>query len=168
MTQIHKQIVIEASQNTVWEKLSNLGAIQDFNPGVKKSYYNTSAKAGEGAGRVCEFHGMGIVNETAVAWKEGESFTLRILPVEKIPFFKSGEAQFTLKNLGNNNTEVTAIFHYAVKAGIVPKLMNSMAMKSQFAKGFEGILKGLKRHLEEGVLIHTGKDLKGYEVELVA
>lgn len=168
MTHIQKQIIIQASQNEVWRKLANLGAIQDFNPQVKKSYYNTSLKAGEGAGRVCEFHRMGIVNETAVAWKEGESFTLRILPVEKIPFYKSGDAKFTLRSISNDKTEVTAVFEYTLKAGIVPKLMNSVAMKAQFAKGFEGILKGLKRHLEEGILINTGKDLKGYEVDLAA
>jgi len=46
--------------------------------------------------------------------------------------------------------------------------MNRIAMKSQFTKGFEGILKGLKRHLEHGVVIDTGKDLKDYQVEFAS
>lgn len=163
MTTIERTIIIDAAQQAVWDKLADLGSIQDFNPGVKKSFYNTDMTTGEGAGRICEFHGAGIVNEKAVQWDDGKSFTLRIVPVEKIPFFKQGNAQFILTRLADNRTKVYVKFDYKVGAGPIGALMNNIAMKSQFAKGFDGILKGLKKHLEEGTLIDTFKDLKGYE-----
>lgn len=166
MTTIERSIVIAAAQSEVWDKLADLGAIQDFNPGVKKSFYNTDIETGEGAGRICEFHGAGIVNEKAIQWEEGKSFTLKILPVEKIPMFKSGEAHFTLTRIERDKTKVYVRFDYHVGAGPIGALMNAVAMKGQFAKGFEGILMGLKRHIEEGVLIDTVKDLKGYDVSV--
>ena len=166
MTTIERTITIDANQQDVWNKLSNLGAIQDFNPGVKKSFYNTDITVGEGAGRICEFHGAGIVNEKAIQWEDGNSFTLRIIPVEKIPFFKSGDARFELTPIAQERTKVYVKFQYHVGAGPIGALMNTLAIKAQFGKGFDGILKGLKKHLEEGVLIDTTKDLKGYQVAL--
>jgi len=168
MTTIERSLVIEASLHRVWSKLANLGGIQDYNPSVKKSYYTTDLKEGEGSGRVCEFHGVGVVNEVATEWRENEGYTLKIVPVEKIPFFKEGNARFTLKAKAKESTLVHVYFEYSVKGAFIGAIMNKLAIKAQFAKGFEGILKGLKRHLEEGKLIESPRDLKGYQVELVA
>lgn len=168
MTVIERSLVIEAEQGAVWTKLANLGGIQDFNPSVKKSYYNTDLKEGTGSGRICEFHGVGIVNEVATEWRPGEGYTLKIVPIEKIPFFREGYARFTLEAKGSGSTLVHVHFEYSVKGAFIGAMMNKLAIKAQFAKGFDGILKGLKRHLEEGVLIDSLKDLKGYQVEVVA
>ena len=167
MTSFEKSIVINAPQAKVWEKVSDLGAIQDYNPSVKKSYYNTDQKEGVGCGRVCEFHGMGAVDEQAVAWQEGDFYTLRIVPIEKVPFFKQADATFTFTALDSHTTKVHVLMEYEVTAGPIAAVMNKLALKNQFSKSFDGILKGLKRNLEQGAIINTAKDLKGYRAEVV-
>lgn len=167
MTIIERSLAIKASQEQVWNKLADLGGIQEYNPGVKKSYCNTELTQGSGSGRICEFHGVGIVSEVATEWRAGEGYTLKIVPIEKIPFFKEGHARFTLEQKGGV-THVHLHFEYSVKGAFIGNLMNKFAIKSQFEKGFDGLLKGLKRHIEEGKHIESFKDLKGYEVALVA
>lgn len=167
MTVIEKRIRINAEKQVVWQKIADLGGIQDYNPGVRKSYVNTELTEGKGSGRICEFHGVGIVDEVATEWRQGEGYTLKIVPVEKIPFFKEGHARFTLRN-DNSSTLVEMHFEYTVKGALVGPLMDKLALKAQFAKGFEGLLKGLKIHVEEGRLIDTVKDLKGYQITMEA
>ena len=54
MTTITQEIRINAPKDRVWAILADLGAVQRFHPGVKKSYYSTTQKEGVGASRVCE------------------------------------------------------------------------------------------------------------------
>lgn len=164
MTRIVKRIKIDAPKNEVWKVVSDLGGIQNYNPTVKKSYYNTDVKEGVGAGRICEFHPMGKVDEKATAWKEGDSYTLHIKPIEKLPFFKEGNADFTLTSEDGKSTYVEVNYTYKTTSGIIGNIMNSIALKNNFNKAFEGILKGLKKHIEEGEIIENGSALKGYSV----
>ena len=164
MTRIIKKLKINAPQKRVWEVISDLGGIQDYNPMVKKSFYNTDIKATDGAGRVCEFHPMGKVEEKAVQWNEGEEYTLHIKPLEKLPFFKEGFAHFSLSSDGNGVTMVETDFTYETTSGLLAKIMNMVALKRNFEKGFEGILMGLKIHIEEGKIIENNSSLKGYNV----
>lgn len=165
MTKIEKKLGINASREQVWEVIANLGAIQNYNPMVKKSFYNTDKKIGEGAGRICEFSPMGKVEETATQWESGNNYTLHVKPIEKLPFFKEGFAHFSLKNISNGQTEVSVDFEYDITPGPVAKAINRLMLKNNFNKAFEGILKGLKKHIEDGVIIENGGSLKGYQVE---
>lgn len=167
MTTITKKLEINAPQEKVWEVISNLGAVQDYNPTVKKSYYNTEIKSEIGAGRICEFSPMGKVIEKAVEWNHGKSYKLQIKPIEKLPFFKEGEALFTLNSISPDKTTVEVIFDYKNSGGLLGKAMNSLMLKNNFNQGFEGILKGLKKHIEEGETILSSKSLKGYKVNFV-
>jgi polyketide cyclase/dehydrase/lipid transport protein len=164
MTTIEKKLKISAAKNDVWSVLADLGGIQNYNPTVKKSFYNTDLKSGKGAGRVCEFYPMGKVDEKATQWNEGNSYTLLIKPIEKIPFFKEGTAYFELNEIQDNETEVYVRFTYGINKGLIAQIMNSFMLKNNFNKGFEGILKGLKMHIEEGVNIENTSTLKGYQV----
>lgn len=164
MTRIIKKIKIDAPKEKVWNVVANLGGVQNYNPGVKKSFYYTDETNEVGAGRICEFYPMGKVDEKATTWKEGESYTLHVKPIENLPFFKEGFALFTLKSDGNGSTYVETDFTYDTTTGVIGKLMNSIALKKNFSIGFEGILKGLKKHIEEGEIIENAASLKGYEV----
>ena len=167
MTTITKKLEINAPQERVWEVLANLGDIQNYNPMVKKSYYNTEIKSEVGAGRICEFHPMGKVDEKAIEWDEGKSYKLHIKPIEKLPFFKQGEALFVLNSTSENKTTVEVNFEYENSGGMMGKAMNALMLKKNFDQGFEGILKGLKKHIEDGETILNNNSLKGYEVNFV-
>ena len=164
MKRIEKKLHINAPKQQVWDVIADLGGIQNYNPGVKKSYYNTDLKAGEGAGRICEFYPMGKVDEKATHWNEGNGYSLKIKPVEKVPFFKEGDAHFTLTSEDNSKTEVRVIFNYDTTFGPVGWAINKLMLYNNFNKAFEGILKGLKKHIEEGVVIENNSSLKGYQV----
>ena len=76
MTRISHEIQIDAAKDDVWAAIADLGAIQDFHPGVKKSYYTTEQESGVGASRHCDLKPFGSVEERATEWKEGESLAL--------------------------------------------------------------------------------------------
>lgn len=167
MTTITKKLEINAPQERVWEVIANLGDIQNYNPMVKKSYYNTEIKSEVGAGRICEFQPMGKVDEKAIEWNQGKSYKLLITPIEKLPFFKQGEALFVLNATSTDKTTVEVNFEYEYSGGVMGKAMNALMLKKNFSQGFEGVLKGLKKHIEEGETILNNKSLKGYEVNFV-
>ncbi len=164
MNKIEKKLSVNASNERVWDVISDLGGIQNYSPGVKKSFYNTDIKTGEGAGRICEFYPMGKVDEKVTDWENGKSYTLYIKPIEKLPFFKEGFAHFSLMSTSNGGTEVSVDFDYNVTVGPIAWLMNKVMLRNNFDKGFEGILKGLKKHVEDGEIIENFSSLKGYQV----
>ena len=164
MNQVKRKLWVDAPREHVWRVISDLGGFQKYNPMVKKSYNNTHEESCEGAGRVCEFHAMGKVEEIAMNWKEGEEYTLQIKPLQKMPFFKQGFAHFKLSDNRMGGTLVETDFTYEITKGLFADLMNGLMLKKRFNKGFEGILKGLKKHIEEGEIIENNSSLRGYEV----
>lgn len=152
MTRIYHNIRINAPKEKVWSILADLGAIQNFNPGVKKSYYVSEEKQGPGASRVCELIPLGSIKETATAWQEGESFALDIRPLSPIPPLKQAVGRFTLKADGQH-TIITLAMEYNLKFGPLGVLLNALAFKSQFRRGLSDLLLGLKHHAETGELV---------------
>ncbi len=61
MTRISREIRIHAPKEKVWAAIADLGAIQDFHPGVKKSYYTSEQREGVGASRHCDLKPFGFV-----------------------------------------------------------------------------------------------------------
>ena len=83
MTTLNHEIYIDAPKSQVWDVMADLGGVVKFHSLVTKSYYVTDEKQGTGAARVCELGPNTSVNETAIAWKEGESITLVHVGVNK-------------------------------------------------------------------------------------
>lgn len=46
MTHVSSEIRINAPKEKVWPIIADLGAIQNFNPAVNKSYYTSEVKEG--------------------------------------------------------------------------------------------------------------------------
>jgi hypothetical protein len=61
-------------------------------------------------------------------------------------------------------TLVDVEFKYEISNGLLAGLMNKIMLKRNFEKGFEGMLKGLKKHIEEGEVILNNDSIKGYKV----
>ena len=160
MTSFKKKIQINAPVQEVWKVVSNLGDIYKFNPGVSKSYYATDQTEGIGAARICELYPMGKILETATDWKEGKSFLLKIDTIEKAPPVKNFTGNFELNAIGSKQTEVSLTLTYDMKLGIIGKLLNKLILQSKMESGVEDLLKGLKVHLEQGVIIKDVSSLK--------
>jgi carbon monoxide dehydrogenase subunit G len=149
MSRINSEIEINAPREKVWAVLADLGAIQNFNPGVKKSYYTSEAREGVGAGRVCELRPLGAIEENVSDWQEGKSFTLNVRPLKKAPPFKKATARFQLDSVGQK-TRVAVDINYTLRFGPLGRLLDALMVRPQFSKAAPEILLGLKHYVETG------------------
>ena len=155
MAMIIKKNKINASKEEVWNIISDIGAIQNFNPNVSKSFYTSEIKEGIGASRHCDLLPMGKVEERVVSWKDGEEFTIEIYESKSMPFL--GEGKFILKEEGGK-TNVTMSLTYRMKGGFLGSLM-AVFIKGRISNAMEGTLTGLKHHIETGEIV-TGDVIK--------
>jgi carbon monoxide dehydrogenase subunit G len=147
MTTISGEIRIRAPKEAVWSQLADLGAVQDFNPGVDKSFYTSETLQGVGASRHCDLKRFGSVEERIVEWKDGESLKLEIYEANRTPPFR--HAHGTLSVEGDGEESIARMrLDYELKFGPIGKLMDRMMVRSQFQKTVHLTLTGLKRHLE--------------------
>lgn len=149
MTRITEEIRINASKNKVWEIISDLGGIENYHPGVKKSYYTSEIKKGVGASRFCELLPMGSIEESATEWEEGEGYVLEVLSGEKLPPFKRAYIRFSLKEEGQE-TLATISFDYILKYGPIGRLLDVWKVRPMFRKVIPRVLDGLKQNSENG------------------
>ena len=105
---------------------------------------------------------MGKILETATDWKEGKSFLLKIDTIEKAPPVKKITGNFELSAIGSEQTEVSLTLTYDMKLGFIGELFNKLILKSKMELGIEDLLKGLKIHLEQGVIIKDVSSLKQF------
>ena len=156
MTAITSTVRIHASKDEVWKILADLGGVQNFHPGVAKSYYTTDVKEGLGAARVCELLPVGKVEEHVIDWKHGEELTLDVVPLEKAPPLRDARGRIQLE-VDGDETVVTMTVSYRLGWGPIGMLMDALLVRRQFKKVVPAVLRGLKRHAE------TGEVLRGAE-----
>ena len=163
MTKIELDVRINAPKERVWDTLANLGQVVNYHPYVTDSYYTSSQNEGMDAARVCEFGPNLAIEETAIAWNPGESYTLAI------EFLKGTKPPITniLGTLAvradGNASIVTMVMSYDVKFGLVGFAMDRMMVQPRYRNMINGIMVGLKHHVETGELVN--KDvLKRIEV----
>jgi len=154
MTRITDEIRINAPKNKVWEIISDLGGIENYHPGVKKSYYTSEIRKGVGASRFCELLPMGSIEESATEWEEGEGYVLEVLSGEKLPPFKRAYIRFSLKEEGQE-TLATISFDYTLKFGPIGRLLDAWLLdawkvRPMFRKVIPRVLDGLKQNSENG------------------
>lgn len=121
MTKLTYQIHIDAPREKVWAILADLGAIQNFNPSVSKSYYTSESKEGVGASRHCTLLPTGAVEERIIDWHEGESYTIEIYEGEKTPPFKTNFGRISVKEDGQGSV-ASMTFEYSLKYGPIGTL----------------------------------------------
>ena len=129
MTAITSTIRIQASKDEVWKILADLGGVQNFHPGVAKSYYTSDVKEGLGAARVCELLPMGKVEEHVVDWKHGEEMVLTIAPLEKAPPLRDARGRIQLE-VDGDETVVTMSLQYGLAFGLLGRLMDALMVQS--------------------------------------
>ena len=153
MTTLIHEITINAPKSQVWEVIANLGGVVNFHPLVTHSYYVTDDQQGTGAARVCELGPNTSVNETAIAWNEGESYTLDVqfTKGQKPPVHRF-HGTMSVRDQGTG-TVAEIRLDYDPKFGPLGKLMDILMLRPQFNKLAPTMLKGLKHHVETGVSV---------------
>ena len=148
MTTITKDIQINAPKEKVWEILSNLETVQNYDPIVVNAFYTSDIKEGVGASRQCDLPEGGYVKERITAWNPGEGYSLNIYEDgEPDSPFENQAAHFALAENGQG-TMVTMTFEYTLKADIPVDPQEIEQMWAEEA--LPGILAGLKHYVETG------------------
>ncbi len=149
MSKITKEVEINTPKAKVWSVLADIGAVENYNPVVTKSFYTSDNKQGIGTSRHCDLLPMGSVEERIIEWDEGESYKIEIFEGKAIPF--KGTGTFELTDNGKS-TNVKMTFEPMMGNGIFGKIMGFM-MKEKMNKMIAGVVIGLKHHLETGELV---------------
>ncbi|MGB0909129.1 MAG: SRPBCC family protein [Nitrospirales bacterium] len=145
MSEFTEHITISASQERVWAVLADIGRIADWNPGVKHSQQTSVGDVAEGATRRCELGGKNYLDEEVVLFEPYHRMTIRITD-SNLPF-KSADIRFTIEPSGAH-TIVSVSPDYQLKYGWVGRLLDRLMVRAQYHKGMQGLLQGLKTHIE--------------------
>ncbi len=144
-----REIQIDASIEEVWAILADIGSVQDYSPGVVKSYYTSDIKEGVGASRHCDLLPTGTVEERIVSWHDGEQYSIEIYEGTEVLYM--GVSHFTLKHRGKGTTVSQKMDYKPSEDPTVA--LGSRSMESLVGKVIEGNLVGLRHFVETGEVV---------------
>ncbi len=72
---VRKQILINATRNKVWKKISNIVGLPEWIDEIKKATYLSKIKYGVGAIRKLTFDDGNVIEEHIVIWNPKQSFS---------------------------------------------------------------------------------------------
>lgn len=165
MTIISREIEIDASKEAVWTAIAKFGDICHGSPSVLSSHVTSEQQDGIGATRHCDFAMMGATAEEKItAWDEGESLSIEVYELKKMPGIKRMQADFKVRT-DNGKTVLRADLSYEMKNGFFD-FMNKLMMKGMNVKNWNSVLAGHKKYIETGerVLENTVLDLNKVKV----
>jgi len=101
---VKKSIIIKASKQQVWRKISNVVGLPLWVIDVKKTIYLSKKKRGIGAIREITFNDGNTIEEHFVLWKNGECFTY--VATEGLPL-RAYVATISISAKTKNSTRIT-------------------------------------------------------------
>lgn len=101
---VKKSILIKASKQKVWRKVSNIVGLPTWLIDVKKTIYLSKKKKGVGAIREITFNDGNTIEEHIVAWENGEYFTY--VATEGLPL-RAYVATISIKSISKNSVRLT-------------------------------------------------------------
>lgn len=139
---VKKSIIIKASKDKVWRKISNIVGLPEWLIDVKKTVYLSKKKKGVGAVRLITFDNGDKIEEHVVAWKSGECFTY--IATEGLPL-RAYVATLSIKRKSTKSTQVTWQSYINSKKMSEKQFMDFLAFMGSF---YEASLENLKSKLE--------------------
>ncbi len=145
MTVLENSIRIQAPPEHVWLALGKLDALDQYDPGVKKSEILAGPATGVGASRQCDLTPGGWFRERVTEWQPHETIAFELfectLPVKRL------KHRYTLTpEVGG--TLVRQHMEYELKFGPLGWLMDVMMVRRRWNGGIKGFFAGLKSHIE--------------------
>lgn len=147
MTTLHNEITIAAPRSLVWQALTRLDALGQYDPGVKSATLVGVTASGPGAQRRCELRPAGWFVEHVVLWDPEGALGFELvtcsLPVASL------RHDYTLSEAAGE-TRVTQLMTYRLKYGLLGSALDMLAMRRKWDRGIKAFLAGLKDHVETG------------------
>lgn len=147
MTVLENSIRINAPREKVWSVLASLDALDQYDPGIKKSKVVSSQREGLGAARQCDLTPGGWFKERVAEWRPHEALAFELfectLPVRRL------NHSYTLTP-DSGGTIVKQRMEYKLKFGPLGKLMDAMMVRKRWNIGIQDFFAGLKHYVETG------------------
>jgi hypothetical protein len=155
MTTIQHEIHAACPPAPLWELLSDLEAVQRYNPGVRRAAIEGSQRSGVGARRSCELLPKGRVVERVTHWEDERALGLEIADSDwPIHFMR----WVTRLEPNGNGTRITQSLEYRVKFGPLGWLFDRLIMKRKLTATLDGVFASLVRHAESTMLPAAKKE----------
>lgn len=118
-----------------WEKLCDLTRATDYVPGLTKTVITTEKKEGVGASRVVSHAQFGDMNETVVAWDEGQGMTIRLHKGDgPARPFKEAHFRYEFREVPGKpeECEIHTALSYDLPGGPIGRLADRLFMRRLF------------------------------------
>ena len=149
MTTLTNQITIAAPRGAVWQALTDLDLLDQYDPGVRSSQLVGEQASGLGAQRRCDLRPAGWFIERVAVWRPEEALAFELVtcsfPVSSL------RHDYTLTQAADHTgarTLVTQVMRYELKYGPAGKALDVAVMRRQWDRGIKGFLHGLQQHVQ--------------------
>ena len=145
MTTIHHEIEAACPPERVWAVLSDLEAVQHYNPTVRTAAVRGSRRTGVGAERVCDLRPKGRVVERVTHWEDGRAVGLEVAESDWPIRFMHWVTRIEPKGGGSL---ITQRLDYAVKFGPLGWLLDKLVMKRKLSATLDDVFARLAKRAE--------------------
>lgn len=147
MTTIHHEIQANCPPERVWALLSDLTAVERYNPGVRSAAFEGPQRTGIGARRSCQLLPRGRVVERVTHWEEERALGLEVAESDWPIHFMRWVTR--LEGRGQA-TRITQDLEYRVKFGPLGWLLDNLVMRRKLTGTLDAVLAELVKHAEAG------------------
>ena len=145
MTTIHHEVQANCPPERVWALLSDLEAVQRYNPTVRTATVRGARRTGVGAERACELVPKGRVVERVTHWEDGRAVGLEVAESDwPIHFMR----WVTRLEPAGATTRITQSLEYKVKFGPVGWLLDNLVMKRKLTSTLDKVFASLVKQAE--------------------
>ena len=145
MGTLHHVTHIEAAPDRVWAVLSDLVAVQRYNPLVAAAQFVPGAREGVGASRQCALKPKGTVKERVTAWEPGRAIAFEVIesdwPMTRMRWRTEIGSEAT-------GTKLSQVMEYEMKFGWLGRLLDALIVRRQLDRAIGSVFAGLKRYVE--------------------
>jgi hypothetical protein len=145
MTTIHHELQANCPPEHVWALLSDLEAVQLYNPTVRTATVQGERRMGVGAKRACELVPKGRVVERVTHWEDGRAVGLEVAESDwPIHFMR----WVTRIEPAGATTRITQSLEYKVKFGPIGWFLDNLVMKRKLTTTLDEVFASLVKHAE--------------------
>jgi uncharacterized protein YndB with AHSA1/START domain len=146
MTKLWNEISINARIETIWEALSNIEALEHYDPTVLSSRALTPVRSGFGAIRKAEMKdGKNWFEERVSEWRHNEALTYELtacsFPVNQLRHSYSFERS-------EEGIVVKQVMEYQMRFGLMGKILDFLFVRKKSDGGIKKFFSGLKAYVE--------------------
>jgi len=140
MTTLRHEIQAKCPPERVWALLSDLTAVERYNPNVRSASIDGGRRADVGAQRVCELVPKGRVVERVTHWENGRAVGLEVVESDwPIHFMR----WVTRLEPAGDSTRITQELEYRVKFGPAGWLLDRVVMKRKLSASLDTLFEKL-------------------------